>query len=166
MWARSSMACRRPQERGCAAMTAPSDDLEGARNHVKAVLEVQCRLLGDEHPQTLAARSDLAHTLYAQGDLGGARDHQEAVLEVRRRLLGDEHPDTLTARRNLEQTFEAQGQVADGRQVALFTANERVTTDNASGSACRVKVGRNQPCPCGSGKKYKRCCDDPSRAAQ
>ena len=20
------------------------------------------------------------------------------------------------------------------------------------------KVGRNQPCPCGSGKKYKRCC--------
>jgi hypothetical protein len=22
----------------------------------------------------------------------------------------------------------------------------------------RVKVGRNEPCPCGSGKKYKRCC--------
>jgi len=21
-----------------------------------------------------------------------------------------------------------------------------------------VKVGRNQPCPCGSGKKYKQCC--------
>ena len=21
-----------------------------------------------------------------------------------------------------------------------------------------VKVGRNQPCPCGSGKKYKKCC--------
>jgi hypothetical protein len=20
------------------------------------------------------------------------------------------------------------------------------------------KVGRNQPCPCGSGKKYKKCC--------
>ncbi len=22
----------------------------------------------------------------------------------------------------------------------------------------RKKVGRNAPCPCGSGKKYKRCC--------
>jgi uncharacterized protein len=22
----------------------------------------------------------------------------------------------------------------------------------------RTKVGRNDPCPCGSGKKYKRCC--------
>ena len=25
-------------------------------------------------------------------------------------------------------------------------------------SAPRVKVGRNEPCPCGSGRKYKRCC--------
>jgi preprotein translocase subunit SecA len=30
----------------------------------------------------------------------------------------------------------------------------RVTTVRREGS----KVGRNEPCPCGSGKKYKRCC--------
>jgi preprotein translocase subunit SecA len=23
------------------------------------------------------------------------------------------------------------------------------------------KVGRNEPCPCGSGKKYKKCCGRP-----
>ncbi len=23
----------------------------------------------------------------------------------------------------------------------------------------RDKVGRNDPCPCGSGKKYKQCCE-------
>ena len=23
------------------------------------------------------------------------------------------------------------------------------------------KVGRNEPCPCGSGKKYKKCCGKP-----
>ena len=22
----------------------------------------------------------------------------------------------------------------------------------------KMKVGRNDPCPCGSGKKYKKCC--------
>jgi hypothetical protein len=22
-----------------------------------------------------------------------------------------------------------------------------------------AKVGRNEPCPCGSGKKYKQCCE-------
>jgi hypothetical protein len=30
--------------------------------------------------------------------------------------------------------------------------------------ARRLKVSRNDPCPCGSGKKYKRCCMDKHRA--
>ncbi|WP_421226878.1 SEC-C metal-binding domain-containing protein [Aeromonas jandaei] len=21
-----------------------------------------------------------------------------------------------------------------------------------------IKIGRNEPCPCGNGKKYKQCC--------
>ena len=29
-----------------------------------------------------------------------------------------------------------------------------------------AKVGRNQPCPCGSGKKYKQCCLDADEAAR
>lgn len=29
-----------------------------------------------------------------------------------------------------------------------------------------MKIGRNQPCPCGSGKKYKKCClNKPAHAA-
>jgi hypothetical protein len=26
-----------------------------------------------------------------------------------------------------------------------------------------MKIGRNAPCPCRSGKKYKRCCGDPTK---
>ena len=26
-------------------------------------------------------------------------------------------------------------------------------------TAAEKKVGRNEPCPCGSGKKYKKCCE-------
>lgn len=29
-----------------------------------------------------------------------------------------------------------------------------------------AKVGRNQPCPCGSGKKYKRCCQAKDQASR
>ena len=29
-------------------------------------------------------------------------------------------------------------------------------------TARRVKVGRNAPCPCGSGKKFKKCCGSPA----
>jgi tetratricopeptide (TPR) repeat protein len=28
------------------------------------------------------------------------------------------------------------------------------------------RIGRNDPCPCGSGKKYKHCCVDKDRAAE
>ena len=42
----------------------------------------------------------------------------------------------------------------------IKTAREMQAMRN--GSACQQarssKIGRNQPCPCGSGKKYKRCC--------
>jgi preprotein translocase subunit SecA len=34
----------------------------------------------------------------------------------------------------------------------------RRTPAPAPRSATGEKVGRNDPCPCGSGKKYKRCC--------
>ncbi|MBV6682350.1 SEC-C domain-containing protein [Bacillus sp. JRC01] len=27
-----------------------------------------------------------------------------------------------------------------------------------SNTRASAKVGRNNPCPCGSGKKYKKCC--------
>jgi uncharacterized protein len=27
-----------------------------------------------------------------------------------------------------------------------------------SGAPLRTKTGRNDPCPCGSGRKYKKCC--------
>ena len=30
--------------------------------------------------------------------------------------------------------------------------------DSRMSSASTKKVGRNDPCPCGSGKKYKKCC--------
>ncbi|MCQ2009478.1 SEC-C metal-binding domain-containing protein [Sporolactobacillus sp. STSJ-5] len=38
--------------------------------------------------------------------------------------------------------------------VAPFRSKSSVNTDQAN----HHKVGRNDPCPCGSGKKYKKCC--------
>ena len=37
-------------------------------------------------------------------------------------------------------------------------AKLRASRTGAVGPTRRTKVGRNDPCPCGSGKKYKRCC--------
>lgn len=44
---------------------------------------------------------------------------------------------------------------------ALLTIEERVKIRkqyNEDHRAVSNKIGRNEPCPCGSGKKYKKCC--------
>jgi hypothetical protein len=56
----------------------------------------------------------------------------------------------------------------DAVKDALNTRAERYDLDPVYGedgkelidepAAVKVKVGRNDPCPCGSGKKYKKCC--------
>ncbi len=39
-----------------------------------------------------------------------------------------------------------------------YLASERVISDGSEPYLAPPKVGRNDPCPCGSGKKYKKCC--------
>ena len=66
-----------------------------------ALLPIEERVLGPEHPATLAARHSLARWTGEAGDAAGARDQFAALLPVRERVLGAEHPDTLTTRANL-----------------------------------------------------------------
>jgi uncharacterized protein YchJ len=43
----------------------------------------------------------------------------------------------------------------------IYSQDERDTMRrdyNRSKMAVSTKVGRNDKCPCGSGKKYKKCC--------
>jgi len=62
---------------------------------------------------------------------------------------------TLTARAD---TQESRGEMpsvgGEAPRAAPLAAPPRPAPRTATG----VKVGRNDPCPCGSGKKYKKCC--------
>jgi uncharacterized protein YecA (UPF0149 family) len=42
---------------------------------------------------------------------------------------------------------------ANRKAARLIKPTKVVTRRNAN-----LKTGRNEPCPCGSGKKYKKCC--------
>ena len=75
-------------------------DQARARVLGEQLVNVRCRILGEEHYDTLAAMTNLAETLQAQGDLPGARNLQERVVEVRRRILGENHPDTSASEFN------------------------------------------------------------------
>ena len=61
--------------------------------------------------------------------------------------------------------FTQQGQKIDHHELATFKKEEgRWYFEDGEGVAQRPfkreapKVGRNDPCPCGSGKKFKKCC--------
>jgi preprotein translocase subunit SecA len=41
------------------------------------------------------------------------------------------------------------------KQQLVFNLGDEQTAQQPATSR---KVGRNEPCPCGSGKKYKQCC--------
>jgi len=60
--------------------------------------------------------------------------------------------------------MEAEGRLAGGRSKGLYV---RALTDAFTDAASvrpkpivspTTKIGRNDPCPCGSGRKYKKCC--------
>ena len=63
--------------------------------------EVQKRVLGSEHPSTLAAAMSLASALGAKGQYAAAATMHREALEAQKRVLGPEHPDTLRAANNL-----------------------------------------------------------------
>ena len=66
----------------------------------------------------------------------------EAVRNKGYRLVAE--PDLLT-----------KGVIAE-RLSAEWAGHEILSFDEARRK--KAKVGRNDPCPCGSGKKYKNCC--------
>jgi len=63
-----------------------------------ALLPVQERVSGPEHPETLATRHYLAWLTGRAGDAAGARDQFAALLPISKRVLGPKHPDTRAAR--------------------------------------------------------------------
>lgn len=60
--------------------------------------------------------------------------------------------------------LEDVGRLSDGRLLAAHVrASAPAFRERASGKAPDLtrkaeKLGRNDPCPCGSGRKYKQCC--------
>ncbi|WP_415640918.1 tetratricopeptide repeat protein, partial [Skermania piniformis] len=65
------------------------------------------RVLGADHPNTLASRHNLAYTYRSAGRLGEAIDLFEAVLTDSVRVLGADHPNTLASRHNLADAYES-----------------------------------------------------------
>jgi len=67
---------------------------------------------------------------------------------------------SVTQKQKLEETIKQQrSQLSDHLSSAQASHGDEVSTATAKKQAqAAEKIGRNDPCPCGSGKKYKNCC--------
>ena len=116
------------------------------------------------------------YTAYAMGEMeyiaqtyasetrppvGGPADDVEWLgLEIRKTSRGDETDATGTV--EFVARFRQGGQAHQLHEISNFRreGGEWVYVDGVfpDTPAAPTKVGRNDPCPCGSGKKYKKCC--------
>jgi tetratricopeptide (TPR) repeat protein len=96
-------------------------------------LEIFCRLLTDDHPDTASAYNELAYNLNAQGKYPQAQPLYEKALEIHRRLLTDNHPNTATLYNNVAMNLIAQGKYAQAQPLcekALEIHRRLLTDDN------------------------------------
>jgi SEC-C motif-containing protein len=76
-------------------------------------------------------------------------------------------PDDKLGAVHFSAKFKMEGEDREHLEIALFGRDEGrwVYTGQVDEPGKTVrretpKIGRNDPCPCGSGKKYKKCCGD------
>lgn len=77
-------------------------------------------------------------------------------------LLGDEsfsaNQDELTQTPELRQELAHQIEDSLVNIHAFWLPLRKAIDERETSQRLRTKVGRNEPCPCGSGKKFKKCC--------
>ena len=93
-----------------------------------------------------------------------AAEHRRRMAEAQQQAMNAQHAQMESSfgaqaanneQRNVQSTFSGD----QARRQAVGSAmNQRSQAENATVRRTAPKVGRNDPCPCGSGKKYKQCC--------
>jgi uncharacterized protein len=81
-------------------------------------------------------------------------------------LLGDEDapPEWMDLIRTPEQRAALTAHIEDSvlQMHAYWLPLRQAVAERHTAQAMSTKVGRNEPCPCGSGKKFKKCCGSPT----
>jgi SEC-C motif-containing protein len=117
-----------------------------AYDHLRVTLaEAERNDFSPEQAKSWSESSDWLGLKILRTEAGGPGDDAGIVeFNARFRAGGKEHDHHEVAKFARE----------DGRWVYAGLVEEKIETFRRE----MPKVGRNDPCPCGSGRKYKKCC--------
>jgi tetratricopeptide (TPR) repeat protein len=121
----------------------------------------------DEHPKDGWGWINWSDQYGLFGEAGN-RDFAKAIQILERGLEVDGLEDEMDALERLEDIYKELGETEKAEEVSLRikekSSRPKVYAWNNKDAAPSIlppktmKIGRNDPCPCGSGKKYKKCC--------
>ena len=86
----------------------------------------QARVLGEDHPDTLTTRHNLAYCYQEAGRLDEAIDLFEQVTKDRIRVLGEDHPDTLWTRCDLAKAYKDAGRIGEAIDLYENLVSDRI----------------------------------------
>ncbi|OGS08006.1 MAG: hypothetical protein A2270_01775 [Elusimicrobia bacterium RIFOXYA12_FULL_51_18] len=138
----------------------PAQELKQAAPHVPAALGEPLRRPAAQSPENAAAKIEKPHAQKTDDELveelnkispeilSQAKNPQmrKLVIDLYRKMLVEGVD--VNNEKEVGKWLKKHPEVANGGDV------QKVETVKRAGP----KVGRNEPCPCGSGKKYKKCC--------
>jgi tetratricopeptide (TPR) repeat protein len=118
----------------------------------EAIAQVESNL--KQFPESWLTASKSGEAFEVLGDLVAAEASYRRAM-----TLAEDETEEDTARAQLVGLLEDMGRVdeIDALLSPSSDAGEHVDTQQDVDAAPVAKVGRNDPCPCGSGKKYKKC---------
>lgn len=94
-----------------------------------------------------------------------AAEHRRQMMEAQNKQMNAQHSEASSsfgaqvARSEAQHSAQSSFNGAQARrQAASGAMQQRTQGDSVTVRRTLPKVGRNDPCPCGSGKKYKQCC--------
>ena len=128
--------------------------LDEAEAVQRSVLERRSSKLGTTHIAVLKMQTALAETLRKSGQVVETITIYEEVFDAAYNTLGTGHDLTLYAIDQLKELLSREAWAKIVRTHPPTTDGLQKVTQPRPVQA----AGRNDPCPCGSGKKFKRCC--------
>lgn len=138
-----------------AILLIKSNRLSETEPLLRRALTIYKLCFGPNSPEVANSIHDLALVLAGTYRLAEAEPLYQQALTL---YLSLDHPNSKLCR---EELAEVQYRLGKGDK-AQARVNQAAESGSDSGRrsapAHSDKIGRNDPCPCGSGKKYKKCC--------
>jgi len=148
-----------------------------AKSLYEKALRIQEKVLGVNHPTTASTYNNLASLYEAIGNNKKAEIFYLKDLKINEEVLGSEHLTTAESYHNfgsflcdkksfkkalpyISKSIKIWEKILPPNHPNLISAYQWLNTIHKELKEKRntFSIGRNSPCPCNSGKKYKKCC--------